>query len=205
MPLILKETSIEKALFIWEISEKLEEFQRLMPSAIFNKIMENTKLEKRKIEKLSQVVLLQKAKIPYDQVNYLENGKPYITSNKHLSFSHSGIISSLLISNTKCGLDVEFPSDKIKRIQRKFIDQKEEELITKDDNLFWIWSIKEAIFKYFGEGVIFKDDIQVLSIHEEKRNAQVRYQGRHGTAYFDMKLLRIKNYYLAYTKSCTPE
>ena len=66
MPLILSQESVGKELFLWEISEEIKDFQRIIPPIVFAQIMESTKLEKRKLEKLSQVMLLKKASHFYD-------------------------------------------------------------------------------------------------------------------------------------------
>lgn len=204
MPLILTEQSNNKDLFLWEMSENIDDYQRIIPESLYSDIINNTKLEKRKLEKLSQVMLLQKAKIAYENVLYAANGKPYLTNGKHLSFSHSASISSLLIDKYPCGLDIEYPSEKIHRIASKFIHPKEQELIGRGDNIYWAWSIKEAIFKYFGEKVVFKDHIFINEIRPDQKIAFANYKGKHGSGLFELKLMQIKKYYLAYTKTYRP-
>ena len=71
-------------------------------------------------------------------------------------------------------------------------------------NIYWAWSIKEAVFKYFGENVLFKDHIHILEILEKEKKALVLYHGFHGKGVFELKIDRIKNYYLAFIKSFTP-
>jgi len=205
MPLILTEQSKQKELFLWEMSEKIDDYQRITPSDIFENIVQKTKLEKRILEKLSQVMLLNKAKIPYEDVLYGSNGKPFLKNGKHLSFSHSGTLSSLLIDEKNCGLDIEYPSNKIERIAKKFVHENEFELLNKGDNLYWAWNIKEAIFKYFGEGVTFKEDIFIKELRPELKSAVALYSGKHGRGIFELKLMQIKKYYLAYTKTYFPE
>jgi phosphopantetheinyl transferase len=205
MPLILSQESVGKELFLWEISEEIKDFQRIISPIVFAQIMESTKLEKRKLEKLSQVMLLKKAKIPFEHVKYHKNGKPFLDNGLHLSFSHSGEYSTLLVDKNRCGLDIEYQSEKILRIAPKFTHPEEKDLFNTDEYLYWIWSIKEAIFKYFGEGVAFRDHIQVKEIDEVKKRAFAVYNGRHGKGIFEMKLLRIKKYYLAYTKTYSIE
>jgi len=201
MPLILTQESVGKELFLWEITENINAFQHFISPNLFDQILTSNKLEKRKLEKLSQVMLLKKAKIPFEDVKYHLNGKPYLANGLHLSFSHSRNYSTLLIDKNQCGLDIEYQSDKILRIAPKFIHESEKELFKTDEYLYWIWSIKEAIFKFFGEGVAFKDHIQVQKIDAANKSAIALYSGQHGKGIFEMKLLRIKKYYLAYTKT----
>lgn len=205
MPFLFSENSLKSNLLLWEMSEEIDRFQNLIELSVYKDIIENTKLDKRKLEKLSQATLLKKAGIEYDMLYYSSSGKPQLKNGKHLSFSHSEELSSLLIDENKCGLDLEYPSDKILRISPKFINQSEKIMMEDSENLYWTWSIKEAIFKYFGERVLFKEHIQVLEIASTSNNATVLYDGFHGKGIFEMKLLRVKKYYLAYTKSYTPE
>lgn len=205
MPFLLSEKSNNSVLYLWELSEDVENFRSKVSSTIFKSIVDNTKLDKRKLEKLSQVMLIAKAGLDYSQVTYLSNGKPMTVSNKHISFSHSGILSSLLVDNNTCGVDLEYPSEKVLRISSRFIHAKEMELMKNEKNMYWTWSIKEAIFKFFGEKVTFKEDIHVVDIQESSNKAIAIYSGFHGKGIFELKLLRVKKYYLAYTKSYTPE
>jgi len=205
MPLLFSENSFKSTLLLWEMNEEIEHFQNLIEASVYTEIIENTKLDKRKLEKLSQASLLQKAEIDYDLLFYSSNGKPKLKNGKHLSFSHSEKLSSLLIDDNNCGLDLEYPSDKIIRISQKFINEDEEMIMKDNENLYWTWSIKEAIYKYFGERVLFKEHIQILKISSTSNKAIVLYDGFHGKGIFEMKLLRVKKYYLAYTKSYAPE
>lgn len=205
MPFILSEKSNGTALYLWEMSEKVEDFRNVISSDLFENIVETNKLDKRKIEKFSQVMLLAEAGLDYKQISYLENGKPLAYDGSFISFSHSGELSTLLVDQKSCGIDLEYPSEKVKRISSKFINENELDLIKREENINWTWSIKESIYKYFGERVLFKEHIQVVDIQEEFNKAVAYYDGFHGKGIFELKLLRVKKYYLAYTKSYTPE
>lgn len=205
MPFILSEKSDDSTLYLWEMNESLEDFQVIISPSVFKNIVVNTKLEKRQFEKFSQILLLAKASVDPDQVSYSINGKPLLNINKHISFSHSGQMSSLLVDNNNCGIDLEYPSEKVFRISSKFIHDNERDLMKEKKNMYWTWSIKEAIFKYFGERVLFKEHIQVIDIQESSNKAVAIYNGFHGKGIFELKLLRVKKYYLAYTKTYTPE
>ncbi len=203
MPLLSIDTFPDYQLIVWEMDESLIDMQRIIPTQEFKKIDTNTRLEKRKIEKFGQYLLLKSMGIAHSEVQYEQNGKPLLISGKHISFTHSGNLSAMLISDSNCGIDLEIQSDKILRIVSKFISPKEREIMKEKENIFWAWSIKEVVFKYFGERVLFKDHITILEINKELKKAIVEYDGFHGKGYFEIKIDRIKNYYLAYTNSFT--
>ena len=204
MPLLFIEELPEYALALWEIAEEISELESLIPQNELEKIKENTHLEKRKREKISQFLLLKSLGISHSELFYQENGKPMLNSDLNISFSHSGNLSIAILAKGKCGIDIEYPSEKIIRIASKFINEKEHSLMQNETNIYWAWSIKEAVFKYFGERVLFKDHIQILEILEEEKKASVIYRGFHGEGVFELKIDRIKNYYLAFVKTFTP-
>jgi 4'-phosphopantetheinyl transferase len=203
MPLLSIDIFPDYQLIVWAMDESLIELQGLVPEPEFHKIEMNTRLEKRKIEKLGQYLLLKNMGIAHSEVYYDKNGKPLLSSGKHISFTHSGNLSAMLLSNTNCGIDLEIQTDKILRIAKKFLNVKEKEMMKEKENVFWAWSIKEVVFKYFGERVLFKDHITILEINKESKKALVEYDGFHGKGIFEIKIDRIKNYYLAFTNSFT--
>ncbi len=205
MPLLSIEKNGDSTLLLWEISEDIAFFERLVPENIYQYILENNRLSKRKLEKLSQVVMLSSAKIDYTKLYYNENGKPLLQLDEMVSFSHSGSISAMLISKENCGLDIELASDKIVRISPKFVNKSETLLMESRENLYWAWTIKEAIFKYFGKEVLFKEHIKIISIQPELSTAIVHYKGYHGLGEFELTIKRIKNYYLAFTNKYSPQ
>lgn len=200
MPLLLNKNHGDFSLFIWEIKESESEFKDLVSLEDYDAIINNVKLRKRKLEKLSQLCLQDEAKIENKDLIYLSNGKPILNEQKHVSFSHSGELSALLLGGNNCGLDLELPSEKILRIQSKFINSKEKKVIISNEDIYWAWSIKEAIFKYFGERVLFKEHMEIQEINLVTHQALVNYQGFHGKGQFELELLRFKNAYLAFTK-----
>jgi len=205
MPLLKLENNKESTLLLWELNEDKDFFSTLIPENIYNYIIAHNRLNKRILEKLSQVVLLASAGIDYSKLYYSPNGKPLLQHTDNISFSHSGNISALLISKENCGLDLELASEKIIRISPKFINENEASIIDTNENIYWAWTIKEAVFKYFGERVLFKDHIKIIAIQEELNKAIVHYNGFHGVGEFELSIMRIKNYYLAFTKTYSPK
>ena len=202
MPIFRELKDNSSSIFIWKINESEADLSKGLDDWISLEILQNNKLEKRRIEKYVQAYLLKQAKIDPISVSYLLSGKPFIESdNKHISFSHSGKFATLLVSDTICGIDLEKENPKIEKISPKFLNNVERDFLHSPGALTWIWCIKEAVFKYFGERVFFKDDIIIDRFDPNLQTAHVNYKGFHGSGKFDIKLDRFENYYLAYTKA----
>ena len=201
MPLFRELKDNNSSIFIWEVTESETDLSKGLANLVTLRILKNNRIEKRRIEKYVQAHLLIKAKTDPLSVSYSLSGKPIIKSaKKHISFSHSGKFATLLISNSTCGIDIEKENPKIEKISPKFLNEAEVKFLHFPGALTWIWCIKEAVFKYFGELVFFKDDIKIDRFDPDLLTAHVSYQGIHGDGEFEIKLDRIENYYLAYTK-----
>ncbi len=201
MPLFREISNDTSSIFIWDVTESESELSKGLDELVTDRILRNNKLEKRRIEKYVQAYLLIQANIDPLSVSYSHSGKPFIESNgNHISISHSGKFAALMVNNTSCGIDIEKENPIIEKISSKFLNKDEIIFLPIPGALTWIWCIKEAVFKYFGERVFFKKDIVIDRIDPNLLTAQVSYQGFHGRGKFEIKLDRFENYYLAYTK-----
>ena len=201
MPLFRELKDHNSSIYIWKVTESETDLSKGLADLINFRILKNNKLEKRRIEKYVQAHLLINAKIDPLSVSYFHSGKPILESaKKHISFSHSEKFATLMISNTSCGIDIEKENPKIEKISPKFLNEAEIKFLHFPGALTWIWCIKEAVFKYFGEQVFFKDDIIIDRFDPNLLTAHISYQGIHGIGKFEIKLDRFENYYLAYTK-----
>jgi 4'-phosphopantetheinyl transferase len=186
-------------LFVWKWDTQ-EQNELGLSTAIRSKIEEQWHLPKRRREKFAQIFLLREAGFSEEVLFYHSNGKPKIASpGNYISFSHSHDLSGLLLSEKNCALDIEKKHPKIQFVSSKFLNQTDAKSIRSPDEMVWIWTIKEAIFKFFGSGVSFKDDIFVEHLFLNRNEAIASYVGRYGNMQFRLSLFRIENYYLAYT------
>ena len=105
---------------------------------------------------------------PYDLIQIADTRKPFLPGEQyHFSISHCGDYAAAIVSNTnRVGIDIEIPVAKIARIRDKYLSpgeishfhlQQEEPdipLLTR------LWSSKEAVFKWYGDGgVDFRENI----------------------------------------------
>ena len=91
-----------------------------------------------------------------------------------MSVSHTkGYVAVAINKEKPIGLDVEYISEKIRRVQSRIISDKE--YIDKDNELIHLllhWSAKEAMFKYLDtEGVDFRKNLFVSKFTPEEKGA----------------------------------
>lgn len=113
---------------------------------------------------------------PYELIKIADTRKPFLPDEQyHFSISHCGDYAAAIVSKDKrVGIDIEVPTEKISRIMYKFLSAKEHELFQliqpdKDRIPFatLLWSAKESIFKWYGNGgVDFRREIQLKKQHE---------------------------------------
>lgn len=109
---------------------------------------------------------------PTEAIKIADTKKPFLENEAfHFSISHCGNYAAAVVSTqNRVGVDIEIPHPKIERIQHKFLSENEN-IIFKNllTNIFstitMAWSIKEAIFKWYGLGAVdFKKHIQIQKI-----------------------------------------
>lgn len=78
----------------------------------------------------------------------------------HVSISHTQGFVALIVSKTKeVGVDVEYISDRVKRIASKFM--RKDEKAVDVDSLLVHWCAKETIYKLFSEQNLLYEEMRV--------------------------------------------
>ena len=119
---------------------------------------------------------------PYDLIQIADTRKPFLPDERfHFSISHCGDYAAAIVSkNSRVGIDVEIPVEKILRIKDKFLSDEEKKTFSKGlptlDLLTGqagsrlptlLWSAKESVFKWYGEGKVdFSEHIQLKQLHQ---------------------------------------
>jgi phosphopantetheinyl transferase len=113
---------------------------------------------------------------PYSEILIADTRKPYLANEAyHFSISHCGDFAAAIVSkDERVGIDIEVPSEKIKRIASKFVNEKELAIIDNieikngfqsnhlKNQLTIIWCAKETMFKWYALGnVDFKAMLHV--------------------------------------------
>lgn len=101
-------------------------------------------------------------------IHYASGGKPILADNSlKISFSHSrNWISVMVHPTSEVGIDIERPTDQIKKIYARFLGTEELKVYKKNNDINYlrvVWSTKEALYKIIGESAYnFAKQIQVL-------------------------------------------
>jgi phosphopantetheinyl transferase len=115
---------------------------------------------------------------PYHLVQVADTRRPYLPNEEyHFSISHCGDYAAAIVSSeSRVGIDIEIPSERIIRIKDKFLNEQEKQKWSTDGlqpdifALTLLWSCKEAVFKWYGDGgVDFSDQITLLEQDKDIR------------------------------------
>ena len=159
---------------IWKIEETEEFFKSNVPQH------RSVTHPHKRLQHLAGRFLLQYLfpAFPYELIQIADTRKPFLPNEQyHFSISHCGDYAAAIVSKDKrVGIDIEIPTEKISKIMYKFLSAKEHELfqLIQPDNdripfATLLWSAKESIFKWYGNGgVDFRKEIQLRKQHEEK-------------------------------------
>lgn len=147
---------------IWKIEENETFFKGNVP------LHRDVTHPHKRLQHLAGRFLLQFlfADFPYHLIQVADTRKPYLPGEEyHFSISHCGDYAAAIVSKDKrVGVDIEIPVEKIERIRDKFLSPEEQALLLNGDlkQLTALWSAKEAVFKWYGEGKVdFKAHMQL--------------------------------------------
>ena len=112
---------------------------------------------------------------PYELIKIADTRKPFLENEAyHFSISHCGDYAAVMVSKeSRVGVDVELITDKVERVKHKFLSAYEQHLISElmIENPAWFsklltaaWSIKESLYKWYGDGEV--DFIEHLHIEK---------------------------------------
>ena len=142
---------------------------------------------------------------PDININYDQNGKPYLNNNKGISISHSNKLVGIGLSNEiDFGIDIQIKTDKIFNIQNKFLSKNELlqlERINTIEYLTKIWSAKESIYKLLGKkGVSFSSDIEIDISPKNNVFKMGHYINENNKIKFDLTYFSLDEYIICYAK-----
>lgn len=164
--LILQHKTTDTHWGIWKIEEDLPALLSLLDNTDdITTFQQTSQSETRIIERVATRVLLKQLLEDEVKISYYTNGKPYLVdSENHISISHTkGYVAVIISRSEVVGVDIEYISDRVKRIRSRFvsdieyIDPSNEVL-----HLLLHWSAKESIYKALSrEGVDFKNNLTI--------------------------------------------
>ena len=123
--------------------------------------------ENRKREWLTIRVLLKEMLGEEKEILYNSFGKPYLSDNSyHISISHTkGYAALILNKENEVAIDIEKISPRVNNIRKRFVNEEEENALSKTNELIHLllyWSAKETLFKLLSkENVQFKEELHI--------------------------------------------
>ena len=138
-------------------------------------------------------------------IDYDLKGKPFLNKQKGISISHSNEIVAIAISNEIVfGIDVQFKTDKVFKIQSKFLSEMESKFIEKKndlESLIKVWSAKESVYKALGkEGVSFSKDLEIDTVNVKDLFRAGYYKKDNIKIKFDLDFICIDEYIICHAK-----
>ena len=166
-------------LALWDFNEGIDNtLETLQLNNIQRLRYEQFHHQKRQEEWLASRLLLQSIGFNHP-ISYLDNGKPVVNDEIHFSLSHCLPYVAVLVSSRPCGLDIQKAEEKMMRIKDKFCHEEEWAAAAVSssplDYVSLLWSAKEALFKVYGENLIFKEQLRIapFDLDEAPFSAQV--------------------------------
>ena len=109
---------------------------------------------------------------PLEEILIADTKKPFLEGEKyHFSISHCGNYAAAIASDhQRVGIDIELVTPRIKSIGPKFLNDDEKLFLKNYEHLpslhleltTILWSVKESLFKWHGEGQVdFRNHIQL--------------------------------------------
>ena len=179
MPIFFQQQINENTrLGVWKIEETEEFFKGNVP------LHRDVTHPHKRLQHLAGRFLLQFLfpDFPYHLIEIADTRKPFLPNEQyHFSISHCGDYAAAIVSkDSRVGIDIEMPMEKILKISKKFLNEKEDSIFniqhsTLNDRLSTIdyrlttllWSAKESVFKWYGDGgVDFRKHILLLKNDE---------------------------------------
>lgn len=195
MPLVYQQNiNATTKLAVWQITEAQDFFLPEIP--LQRSIMHPHK----RLQHLAGRLLLKKLApdFPYELIRIADTRKPFLENEAyHFSISHCRDYAAAIISKTdRVGVDIEMINPKVEKVQHKFLNDAEQQILIHQSSILNIqmltlaWSIKEVIYKWYGEGSLdFKEHIHIENIfldeHGGKAECKVsKNKSQHLSVYF---------------------
>lgn len=169
MPLFYQQNINESTkLAIWKIAEPEEFFLSKVP------LQREITHPGKRLQHLAGRYLLAFLfpDFPHHEIEIADTRKPFLRAEQyHFSISHCSAYAAAIVSTSlRAGIDVEFVTARLEKIKHKFLHSEERQFVNAHPPsdqlklLSILWSAKEAIYKWYGDGgVIFNEMIRIFS------------------------------------------
>ncbi len=178
MPLLnIQQIHHQTWLGLWAVSESSEEILSRFP--ILKNEYEDACLRfanegKRRERMCVRALMVEMNHGQTVDICYNTDGKPMLGDGRRISISHTkGVVAVIVSEKQTVGVDVEYYSDRVRKVAAKFVRQDE---WTDDVNaLLIIWSAKEAVYKLFSEDHLWFDEMRTAPF-DTQRDGEIRVE-----------------------------
>lgn len=169
MPLFYQQDINETTrLGVWKIEEEEDFFLRSVP------LQRSITHPHKRLQHLAGRYLLRFLfpDFPNEEIEIADTRKPFLPDEQyHFSISHCGDYAAALVSSTaRVGIDIENITARVEKIKHKFLHPDELQFVHAHESakqielLTLLWSVKEAMFKWWGRGDV--DFSEVLRVND---------------------------------------
>lgn len=205
MPMVRSIQNAEISLGLWEITEASSFFEEASP---YRAIASHPG---QKLQQLASRMVLNalQPSFPFDQIQANTAGKPFLPEGlPQFSISHTrGFAAGIISDETPVGIDIEWISPRVLKIEKKFLNPHEHALLaslSEQDRIVFaslFWSIKETVYKCWGiGGVDFSEQIRIQSFSlQDQGTAAIQFgqsAALHAVHYF-----RVGDLWLSYMQA----
>lgn len=158
----------------------------------------------RHIEKKGVQMLIENQFGKNQNLNYLTSGKPILEhSNKYISISHSKKIIAFASGPYNLGIDIEEISDRILRLQDRFLNNSEKKLFgNSKTSLTLAWTIKESLFKIADNRKLsFKNELNILKEIEKHKIYLCSITNKGKEVKLKCRCIRFQNHFLTFNNN----
>jgi len=204
MPLVRSIENADISLGLWEITEEHLFFEKAIP---YRAVASNPGQQLQQLASRMVLNALQPS-FPFGQIQLNPAGKPFLPGGRQFSISHTrGFAAGIISADTPVGIDIEFISPRVLKIEKKFLNPQECALLdplSEQERIVFsslFWSIKETVYKCWGNGgVDFAEQIRIQSFSDhEKGRATVQFG--QGTAMYTVCYQREGDLWLSYMQA----
>lgn len=162
---------------IWHLTESVEELHTQIGNR-FEVCLDGLNNLTRQKERLASRLLVEALCGTYCEVAYRSNGEPYLEgSNLHISISHTKNYVAVAVAPYRIGIDIEYTSDRVLRIQEKFLNRLELTSLESAPNTaataLVFWCAKEALYKK----LLHKEpEFTLFTCQVQHQTASITYQ-----------------------------
>ncbi len=184
MPLLSIYTSPLRGL--WRLTESPEAlWERLAHPHWYEADFARLKAPARQAEWLAARLLLAEMLGHEARIAYFPSGAPYLPDEPfHLSLSHTRGFVALSLSPERTGIDIEYRSDRVRKIRSRYLSPAEEAFIDprhETEHLLVCWCAKETLFKLVDlPGMDFLEELHLLPFPYAPSGTLVGYESRSG-------------------------